>query len=200
MTQVGIVLPSREALMAGHADPGLLIRVAERAEELGFDSVWVGDSLFIRPRFDPLTMLAAVAAHARRLTVGTAVLIAALRTPMLLAQALATLDRIAEGWLVVGVGAGWIPLEFQAAGVPFEQREGRLRETMRICRALWNHEEATSRYWDLPAVQMPPTPHRAGGPPIWLGGSGPATTRRRRCSARPASASPATRSPNEAVR
>jgi alkanesulfonate monooxygenase SsuD/methylene tetrahydromethanopterin reductase-like flavin-dependent oxidoreductase (luciferase family) len=104
-------------------------------------------------------------------------LIAALRNPLLLAQAVATLDRIAEGRLVLGVGAGWIPLEFQAAGVPFEQREGRLRETMRVCRALWNGEQATSRYWDLPPVEILPTPHRPGGPPAWIGGSGPKALR-----------------------
>ena len=179
MVRAGIVLPSREALMAGPADAGLPIRVAERAEELGFDSVWIGDSLFHRPRFDPLTMLAAVAARTSRITVGTAVLIAALRHPLLLAQAIGTLDRIAEGRVVLGVGAGWIPLEFEAVGVPFEQREGRLRETMRVCRALWGDggEPVTSRYWELPPVEIHPEPVQPGGPPVWIGGAGPKALR-----------------------
>jgi probable F420-dependent oxidoreductase len=179
MVRAGVVLPSREALIAGHADAGGLIRVAERAEELGFDSVWIGDSLFHRPRFDPLTMLAAVAARTSRITVGTAVLIAGLRHPLLLAQAIGTLDRVAQGRLVLGVGAGWIPLEFQAVGVPFEQREGRLRETMRICRVLWGGagEPVTSRYWELPPVAIDPKPVRPGGPPLWIGGAGPKALR-----------------------
>lgn len=165
--------------MAGHADPGLLIRVAERAEELGFDSVWTGDSLFHRPRFDPITMLAAVAARTSRVTIGTAVLIASQRHPLLLAQAVATLDRIANGRLVLGVGAGWIPLEFQALGVPYDQREGRLRDTIAICRAMWadEPEPVTSPYWDIPIEEIRPKPIHTGGPPVWIGGSGPKALR-----------------------
>ena len=165
--------------MSGRSDANLLIAMAERAEELGFDSVWVGDSLFNRPRFDPLTMLAAVAARTSRVEVGTAVLIASQRHPLLLAQAVASLDRIAGGRVVLGVGAGWIPMEFEALGVPFDQREGRLRDTIAICRALWSDpaQPVTSRYWDLPAVDVLPKPVRPGGPPIWVGGFGPKALR-----------------------
>jgi probable F420-dependent oxidoreductase len=165
--------------MAGHADAGLVIDVAERAEEFGFDSVWTGDSLFHRPRFDPLTMLAAVAARTSRVSVGTAVLIASQRHPLLLAQAVATLDRIASGRLVLGVGAGWIPLEFQALGVPYEQREGRLRDAIQICRAMWagGGGPVASRYWDIPIVEIQPKPIQDGGPPVWIGGSGPKALR-----------------------
>jgi probable F420-dependent oxidoreductase len=176
--KVGVVLPSREAVIAGHADPGLLIEVAERAERAGFDSVWTGDSLFHRPRFDPLAMLAAVAARTHRVEIGTAVLIASQRHPLLLAQTVATLDRIASGRLVLGVGAGWIPLEFEALGVPFGERVGRLRDTIAICRALWRGETPPrSRYWQLPALELLPRPKQPGGPPIWMGGSGPQALR-----------------------
>src|SRR2546426_8960126 len=92
---VGLVLPTREAVMSGNCDPGVLIRAAKVAEEAGFDSVWIGDSLFHRPRFEPLTMLGAVATVTSRVTLGTAVLLPALRHPLLLAHQLATLDRIA---------------------------------------------------------------------------------------------------------
>lgn len=124
-------------------------------------------------------MLAAVAARTSRVEVGTAVLIPSQRHPLLLAQAVASLDRIAAGRLVLGVGAGWIPLEFEAVGVPYEQREGRLRDTMRICRALWSDpaQPVTSRYWKLPAVDILPKPQRPGGPPIWVGGFGPKALR-----------------------
>lgn len=176
--KVGIVLPSREAILAGHADPRLLIEVAERAERAGFDSVWTGDSIFHRPRFDPLAMLAAVAARTSKIAIGTAVLIAAQRHPLLLAQTIATLDRIASGRLVLGVGAGWIPLEFEALGVPFGERVGRLRETIAVCRALWRGETPPeTRYWKLPAVELLPKPTRPGGPPVWIGGSGPQALR-----------------------
>src|SRR5205823_6869894 len=122
---MGVVLPTREAAMAGGPEVEPLLAFAERAEELGFDSVWAGDAPFARPRFEPLTLLAAAAARTRRVTVGTAILLPALRHPLLLAHAAATVDRIAEGRLVLGVGAGWVQQEFDALGVPFDQRVGR---------------------------------------------------------------------------
>jgi probable F420-dependent oxidoreductase len=177
----GVVLPSREALMGGDADPELLLDVAKAAERAGFDSVWIGDSMFHRPRFDPLTMLAAVAARTERVSVGTAVLLPALRHPLLLAHSLATVDRISKGRLIAGVGAGWIQEEFDAVGVPFDQRVGRSWETMKICRGAWAADGDLSklgnRYWSLPPVEILPKPYQLGGPPIWVGGSGPAALR-----------------------
>ncbi len=71
---------------------------------MGYDSLWVGDSLLARPRRDPLTLLAAVAARTRKPELGTAVLLPALRNPVVLAQQVATLDRIAEGRVILGIG------------------------------------------------------------------------------------------------
>src|ERR1700739_3716007 len=90
--------------MEGRPQTGRLLDLAVRAEALGFDSVWVGDSLPARPRHDPLTLLAAVAAGARKVQLGTAVFLPALRNPVVLAHQLATLDQISEGRL--GLGAG----------------------------------------------------------------------------------------------
>ena len=104
MPRLGYLLPTRERVMEGRDETGSLLSLAERAEGLGFDSLWVGDSLLARPRHDPLTLLAAVAARTRRVELGTAVLLPALRNPVVLAQQVATLDRIAEGRLVLGVG------------------------------------------------------------------------------------------------
>ncbi len=183
MIEAGILLPTREAVMSGRPDVGPMLAMAERAEALGFASVWVGDSLTARPRHEPLTLLAAVAARTRRVMLGSAVLLPALRHPLVLAHAVATVDRISEGRLVLGVGiAGDTPAtrkEFEAAGVPFGQRAGRCVETLDICRALWHGKGVSlqGRYWTLDDVSVGPTPHRPGGPPIWWGGGGPTALR-----------------------
>jgi probable F420-dependent oxidoreductase len=183
MTQVGILLPTREAVMSGRPAVGPMLAMAERAESLGFSSIWVGDSLTARPRHEPLTLLAAVAARTRRLSLGTAVLLPALRPPLLLAHAVATVDRVSEGRLILGVGiAGDTPAtrkEFEAAGVGFRQRVGRCVETLDICRTLWQGKRIShrGRYFTLDDVSIGPTPHRQGGPPIWWGGGGPTALR-----------------------
>src|SRR4026208_2577047 len=93
----GILLPTREAIMSGRAAPSSLYQLAERAELLGFHSVWVGDSLTARPRIDALTTLTAVGARTRRIRLGTAIFLAALRHPVLLAYQLASVDWITAG-------------------------------------------------------------------------------------------------------
>jgi probable F420-dependent oxidoreductase len=183
MTSFGVLLPTREAVMSGRNETGPLLAMAERAEAAGFDSVWIGDSLTARPRHEPLTLLAAVAARTRRVLVGTAVLLPALRNPVVLAHVVGTLDRVAEGRVVLGVGfAADMPAirkEFEAAGVPFERRVGRFIETLEICRALWTRDDVTfsGKHFTLKNVTMEPKPHRTGGPPIWIGGNGPMALR-----------------------
>jgi alkanesulfonate monooxygenase SsuD/methylene tetrahydromethanopterin reductase-like flavin-dependent oxidoreductase (luciferase family) len=153
-----------------------LLELAARAEGLGFDSVWVGDSLLARPRHDPLTLLAAVAARTRKVALGTAVFLPALRNPVVLAHQLATLDQISEGRLVLGAGiASDVPnirAEFAAAGVPFEARVGRMMEGLRLARALWTGKPVDWQgRWPVQGGVLGPTPYRAGGPPIWVAGS-----------------------------
>ena len=173
---IGYLLPTREAVMQGRPETGPLLALAERAEALGYNSVWVGNSLLARPRHDPLTLLAAVAARTRKIMLGTAVFLPALRNPVVLAHQLATLDRISEGRLVLGAGIATdvanIRAEFTAAGVPFEGRVGRMMEGLRLARALWtgNPVDWEGR-WPVERGVLGPTPHRPGGPPIWLAGS-----------------------------
>ncbi len=179
----GYRLPTRERIMAGQPDTGPLLAQAVRAEALGLDSLGVGDSLVATPRHDPLTRLAAVAARTRRAALGTAVLLPALRNPVVLAHQVATLDRLAEGRVILGVGiAADLPnirAEFAAAGVPFEKRVGRMLEGLRLCRALWTGEPVTwEGRWTLKEQAVRPTPHRAGGPPIWIGSRVPAGMQR----------------------
>jgi probable F420-dependent oxidoreductase len=183
MTAFGVLLPTREAVMSNRPETAPLLAMAERAETAGFDSVWIGDSLTARPRHEPLTLLAAVAARTRRVLVGTAVLLPVLRNPVVLAHVVGTLDRVAEGRVILGVGfAADMPAirkEFEAAGVPFERRVGRFIETLEICRALWTRDDVSfsGKHFTLKNVTMEPKPHRAGGPPIWIGGSGPSALR-----------------------
>ncbi len=184
MAKLGYLLPTRERVMEGQDETASLLALAERAEKLGFDSLWVGDSLLARPRHDPLTLLAAVAARTRKAEVGTAVLLPALRNPVVLAQQVATLDRIAEGRLILGIGiASDVPnirAEFVAAGVPFEKRVGRMVEGIALARALWTGKPVTwDGRWKMTDSVLGPTPHRAGGPPIWLPGA--VSAARRRC-------------------
>ena len=181
--EFGVLIPTREAVMSGRPQTAPLLAMAERAEAAGFDSVWIGDSITARPRHEPLTLMAAVAARTRRVRLGTGVLLPALRNPVVLAHVVGTLDRIAEGRVILGVGIAAdtpaIRREFSAAGVPWDRRVGRFLETLEICRALWSrdHVSFAGKHFTLDDVTVEPKPPRAGGPPIWIGGSGPTALR-----------------------
>jgi alkanesulfonate monooxygenase SsuD/methylene tetrahydromethanopterin reductase-like flavin-dependent oxidoreductase (luciferase family) len=181
--KLGYLLPTRERIMQGEPESGPILALAARAEVLGFDSVWVGDSLLARPRHEPLTLLAGVAGRVPRVALGTAVLLPALRNPVVLAHLVATLDQVSEGRLILGVGfARDVPnirAEFAAAGVPFEKRVGRMMEGLRLCRALWSGQAVDwDGRWQVMGGVLAPTPYRAGGPPLWIGGNLPASLER----------------------
>ncbi len=181
--RIGYLLPTREQIMEGRPEAAPLLTLAEKAEDLGYDSIWVGDSLLARPRHEPLTLLAGAAGRTKRVELGTAVLLPAFRNPVVLAHQIATLDQVSEGRFILGVGiAGDVPnirAEFEAAGVPFEKRVGRMMEGLRLCRALWSGEPVDwDGRWKVEGGVLGPTPHRPGGPPIWGGGSAEASLRR----------------------
>lgn len=119
--KIGYLLPTRDRAVRGDHDLKRLVDQARRAEALRFDSVWAGDSPLTRPRADPLLVLSAAAVATHRVTLGTAVLLPAVRHPILLAHQLATLDRLADGRLIVGMGAGFpnsaTQAQFTAVGV-----------------------------------------------------------------------------------
>jgi alkanesulfonate monooxygenase SsuD/methylene tetrahydromethanopterin reductase-like flavin-dependent oxidoreductase (luciferase family) len=178
--KIGYLLPTREQIMEGRPEAAPLLALAGLAEALGYDSVWVGDSLTARPRHDPLTLLAGVAGRVPRIELGTAVLLPALRNPVVLAHQVATLDQICEGRLILGVGFAAdrpnIRAEFTAAGVPFDKRIGRMMEGLRLCRALWSGQAVDwDGRWQMTQAVVAPTPHRPGGPPLWIGGNLPAS-------------------------
>lgn len=181
--QIGYLLPTREQIMAGQPETKSMLALAEHAAALGFDGIWVGDSLTARPRHEPLAMLAAVAARVPRVLLGTAVLLPALRNPVLLAHQAATIDQISEGRLILGVGIARdvpsIRAEFTAAGVPFEKRVGRMLEGLRLAKALWSGKPVDwDGLWHMRGATIGPEPCRAGGPPLWIAGSLPVSLER----------------------
>ena len=134
--EVGYLLPTRDQSVMGEHDSRRLVAQARRAEELGLDSVWAGDSPVTRPRADPLLLLAAVAQATERVTLGTAVLLPALRHPILLAHQLATLDRLSDGRLIAGMGGGFpnpaTRAQFASIGIGFTRRAGRMAESIDV--------------------------------------------------------------------
>jgi probable F420-dependent oxidoreductase len=163
-------------------DPAVKERAA-RAEALGYDSVWLSERVAVpvdkphpyKPMADPWIGLAYVASVTSRVKLGTSVSQIALRSPVLMARELATLDRLSDGRLIVGAGAGWVEEEFTSVGIPFETRGGRLNEFIRLMRHLWTtpEERWDGKHFQVPGVKIV-MPLTRGGPPVFIGASGPA--------------------------
>jgi probable F420-dependent oxidoreductase len=156
-------------------DPQGLIAYALEAEALGFDSVWVWDHILLGvdppfPVLDSLTLLTAVAARTTRIKLGTGVLVLPLRNPVALAKELASLDLIAGGRLLLGMASGWYRREFDAVGVPFEQRGRIMDRNLEILRRLWTEDQVDAEYppHHLRGANLSPKPARL--PVILIGG------------------------------
>ncbi len=175
--KLGILLPTRGLIMEDQqpdsADP--ILSMADRVEQAGLDSVWVGDSLTAKPRLEPITALAAIAARTSRVRLGTAVLLAAMRNPVLLAHSVGTLDLIAKGRTVLAVGAGGAfnddqKREWEAAGVNPRQRARRLEELVEVAKGLGAGKKVSfeGRHFDLDSVATRPANVQPGGVPILM--------------------------------
>ena len=145
-------------------DPDALIAYAERAEELGFESLWAWDHVIlgVEPSFpilDAVGTLTAIAARTTRIKLGTGILVLPLRNPTVAAKALGTLDVVSKGRLILGVASGWYAREFDAVGVPFKQRGRLFERNLDILTRLWTEDRVTLRR----TVQRP-------RPPILIGG------------------------------
>ncbi len=171
--RLGMLLPTRALLMGNGrpADMEPVLEIARMAEEAGLDSVWVGDSLTAKPRPEPLTALAAVAARTSRVRLGTAVLLAALRHPVSLAQAAGTVELISGGRLVLAVGVGGAFNEAQRrewwnAGVDPATRASRFEEVVSVARRLLAGETVThhGRHFHLEGVSVEPASPRGAVP------------------------------------
>ena len=176
--RVGIQLPEVEREVRWPEYVGL----ARRAEEVGFDTVWLGDHLLYRwPGRDPRgpwevwTMLAALAASTSRIRLGPLVASTAFHAPAMLAKLAATVDEVSGGRLILGLGAGWNETEFRAFGFPFDHRIDRFEEAFTIVRTLLRHGriDFDGRYYQARDCELLPRPSRPGGPPILIGSSGP---------------------------
>ena len=155
---------------------------AARIEELGYDSVWTSEHIFFHfPTFDALTILAAVAATTDRIRLGTAVLLLPLRPAALAAKEITSVDIISGGRLTLGIGVGGeYPKEFQAVGVPVNQRGPRTDEAIQLLRKLWTEDNVSfdGRFTKLDGVTLQPKPAQPGGPPLWIAGRSQAAIRR----------------------
>jgi alkanesulfonate monooxygenase SsuD/methylene tetrahydromethanopterin reductase-like flavin-dependent oxidoreductase (luciferase family) len=171
----GLTLSNR-GVMLGLTTPGQLLDLADRAEASGlFDSVWVGDSLFAKPRLDAVTLLAAIAGRTRRLRMGPACLASfPLRHPLVFAYEWASLDRISDGRTILivcagGGSAGDWEAEGRAVGVPVTERQARLEEHITILRRLWTEDGVShrGRFFQFEDVTLEPKPLQRPCP-IWL--------------------------------
>ena len=174
----GLLLPTREIVMNQPSpDFNQIVELAEGAEAAGFDSVWVGDSVLARPRLEAFTTLAAVATRTQRVKLGTAVLLSALRHPVILANEAANLDLLSRGRLILGLGIATkgpaVEAEFKACGVNFSRRIGIFEEGVTLMRQLWTEPSVTfnGRHFQLQDVSLGLRPQQNGGIPLWLAGS-----------------------------
>jgi probable F420-dependent oxidoreductase len=181
------------------ADPGSLVRVAQHAEAAGLDSLWAGEHLVLPspqpadyaiapeiPFLDAIVALTLAAANTTSITVGTGILELPLHHPVLLAKQLASVDQVATGRLVVGVGVGYLAAEFDALGVPLDERASRTDEFIGAMRALWTMgaPEFHGRHVDFAGIDAHPRPVSPGGPPVMIGGNSALARRRAITSAR----------------
>lgn len=183
-----------------HATPEVFVDMARQAEALGYDAVWSSDHIFfpkltqaypntphggLPPHWaegywESLSVLQHVAAHTRRIAVGTSVLILPMHHPIQAAKRVAVLDRLSGGRFIFGVGVGWLKDEFDALGWPFKERGARTDEGLEICRKLWTEERPThrGRFYTFEEAMFDPKPLQKPHPPIWIAGHSPAALRR----------------------
>ncbi len=172
------------------ADPEQVRRFAVRAEELGYHSLWTFQRLLVgadqpldpvyRSVLDPLVALAFAAAHTTRVRLGVAVVNLPFVSPTYLAKQAATLDVLSGGRLDLGLGVGWLPVEFTGTGASTRRRGARTREYLAVLRTLWADEisDFDGEFYTVPPSRMAPKPVQRPGPPVLLGGSAPAALRR----------------------
>jgi alkanesulfonate monooxygenase SsuD/methylene tetrahydromethanopterin reductase-like flavin-dependent oxidoreductase (luciferase family) len=178
--QFGVNLNNREPLLAPQYDIPALLDLSNVAEEAGFDSVWVGDSLFSKPRYEPLSLLAAISQRTKRAKLGTACLVSATRNPLYLALEWGTLDVISGGRTILGACMGnpeeGVKREYQALGLDFSRRAAIFEEGLHVLRTLWTKGRISFKgeffdYNDVSfssGVEMGPLMPVQIPPPMWI--------------------------------
>ena len=172
------------------ATPETIRRIARRAEALGYASLWTFQRVLYpatgelgpshRSVLDPVVALALVAGQTERIRLGTATICAPFTAPALLAKALTSLDVLSGGRLTAGLGMGWMPQEYAAAGVPYERRGARMDEYLRCLEALWTQDpvEFAGEFYTVPRSHVGPRPVQRPHPPVLLGGAAAPALRR----------------------
>jgi probable F420-dependent oxidoreductase len=170
-----------------------VVECGRAAEALGYESIWVGEHVVLidpqqRPSpqppkahmLDPIVVLSHLAAATTTLRLGSGIIVLPLRNPVVLAKQVASLDVLSEGRLILGIGVGYVPGEFEAVGVPFHQRGRVADDAIDAMRSLWcdEHPAAEGRFFSFSGVQSYPRPVQAGGVPIHGSGMSPGALKR----------------------
>jgi probable F420-dependent oxidoreductase len=173
--------------------PGTAARVAQAAEEAGFESLWSGEHVVLPdpqvppsplppdfPMLDPVVAFAFLAARTRTVRLGTGIIILPQRNPLVLAKELASLDVLSGGRLIFGVGIGYLKPEFDALGIPFDDKGPRTIDYLQAMRAIWSQPQPAYRgkRFSFGGVQALPRPVQQPHPPIVFGGMTPSAFRR----------------------
>ena len=194
--KLGIALPQ----IGQWATPENIVKVAQHAEGLGYNSLWVLERLLwpLKPKkpypatpdgslprqyqyvLDPIVSLTYAAANTHRIRLGTSVLIMPYHTPILLSKQLSTLDVISAGRLDCGLGAGWSEDEYDASNTPYENKGDRADEFLKCLKVIWTDDEPEfhGRFYQLPKSKVNPKPVQKPHPPITIGGFNPGVFRR----------------------
>ena len=181
-------------------NPSLGADVAEEADRLGFESVWIPEHLVVPiaatgspfkgsdepgipsgfPFLDPFAYLGYLAARTTRILLGTNVYNVGLRHPFATARAATTVDVVSGGRLALGIGAGWLREEWEAVGLDFDRRGAVVDEAIEVCRRLWSEEvvEHKGEFFEFGPLAFEPKPVQRPGPALHIGGDGPAALRR----------------------
>ncbi|HSF30577.1 MAG TPA: LLM class F420-dependent oxidoreductase [Candidatus Tectomicrobia bacterium] len=183
--QFGLSLPHFRQV----ASPEAIRRVAQDAEHLGYDGIWVSDHIVIPASavdrfgsmfYEPLTVLGFAAACTTRVRLGTTVIILPYRNPLVAAKVLSTLDILSGGRVTAGMAVGWTEDEFKALGVPFKERGALSDEYIAAFKALWTQDKPTFRgqYVRFENIAFEPKPVQKPHIPIWIGGNSKRAIRR----------------------
>lgn len=178
--EFGVNLNNREPLIAPDYDLPALLDLSTRVEELGFDSVWVGDSLFSKPRYESISLLSAISQRTKKVRLGTACLISTQRNPLVLSMEWSTLDQLSGGRTIFGpcMGSAEVRVrqEYAALGLPFKERATIFEEGLEILRTLWTEGKVDfhGKFFDYDEIafhsgtEMAPLMPIQKPPPTWI--------------------------------
>ena len=183
------------------ANPDTFFRMGTRAEALEIDSLWLSSHVVIPPQvrsgfalvpgrkhpphwhegyWEPFTILSFLAAHTRRITLGTSVTVLPMHNPFEVAKQVAEVDQLSGGRFIFGIGVGWFEEEFEVVGQNFGNRGARADDAIGLMKKLWADDPVTyqGRFYSCKDVSFTPKPVQRPHPPLWVAGRSPAAIRR----------------------